>query len=201
VARVVYVPIAQGLSSSSDANAIFSAVATQTTNVDGDQWAEEGLDARAFESDIQSASGFTPVVHNATNTQALSTTWATLDPGGTGAFRTGAITLGSNEVLRVRFRGELLSNGSNPGLPIGCGLQIRIRRSVGGGPLAIASTVRSYFASGSEDLEARISTIASVDGPLSLDWVEVEISDQGGFSRTAQLGRCALWGTIFKRIG
>lgn len=198
--RVVYIPIPIGTSDSAAVNVIFGAIATETANADEQNFTEEGLDFRVFESEVQSEQGFTPIEHTVVASQALTAVFATMDPGGVKLFRTGPITLGVNETLRVRFRGELLSNAAAYGLPGDTDCQIRFRRSVAAAPTVITSSLRRYRTLVGSPKETRMSMVAKIDGPLGLDWVEVEISDQSGNNNTVQIGRATLTGTIFKRV-
>lgn len=203
MARVVYIPIPIGTSDSAAVNTIFGAIATQTGAADALNFGEEGLDKRALEANIQSERAFAPIVHNTVNTQALTAAFVTMDPGATVSFRTGPIALLANETLRVRFRGELLSDGTNFGLLLDTHFEVRLRWSVAAVPSVFASSLRRYHARtapATQDRETRLDSFMRLVGPLSLDWVEVEVSDQSGNDLTVQFGRATLVGTIFKRV-
>jgi hypothetical protein len=206
VGRVEYTPLTTGASTASDVNAVFSAIQTQSSTIDAENYAEEGFDERVFETEVQAASGFAPITETTRGrTQALTTSWATVDPGGATTFQTGGITVGTNERLYAVIYIELFSDSKQEGIPTNGDIQTRWRQSVGASPSVVGTTRRWYADSTNTALKssgapAMWSHQIVLDGPLTLDWVEVQISDQSGNDVTVQYGDVAMHGMIFKRV-
>lgn len=205
MARVEYTPLATGASTAADVNAIFTAIGNQSSTIDAGNYAEEGLDERVFETEVQAASAFAPITETTRGrTQALTSSWATLDPGGATSFRTGAITVGTNERLYVVLRLELLTDSKQAGLPDGGDFQTRWRQSVAASPSVVGTTRRNKVDGVDIGLATGIPVHMShqilLDGPLTLDWIEVQISDQSGNDVTVQFGDVAMYGMIYKRV-
>lgn len=205
--RVEHTPIPVGPAVAADADAIFAAVAAQTTNLEEGNFAEESLDRRSLESEVQAEQAFAPKTESGTGVQALTTTWATLNATSSpSSYRTGAIALGANERLRVVLRVEFESDAVQDGIPMGGDVQLRWRKQVSGTPSVIGTIRRVHPAIGSAPLgtltgvPSRISHQCVIVGPASLDWVEVEISDQSGTAVTVQVGDATMTGMIYKRV-
>lgn len=206
MARVTYTPIQPGDAQVTGPNATFTAIGTQTTNVDAQNFAEEGLDARVFESEIQAEEAFTPKGDQTNTTMALpaASAWTTVVFVST--FRTGAISVAANERLRVIFRLEFYSDGAQDGIPIDTDVQLRWRKSVGGVASVIGTTRRIVPATASSPdpvpsgAPARLGMMTVIDGPVELEWVEVEIRDASAAANTVQSFGSGMYGTIFKRV-
>jgi len=200
MARVTYDPVELGPSAAADVNDIFTAIETQTTNLTAANFEEEGLDERAFATTVQAARGFTAITETTrSRTQALSSTWATLEPSGGSQFRTGGIVIGTEERLYVVIRIELLSDATQEGIPY-ADLQIRWRDSVSG-PVGTTrrvkatTTVMGNTTGGPYCLSHQIV----IDGAKTVDWLEVQISDQAG-TATVQYGDISMYGMLYKRV-
>jgi len=205
--RVDYTPLRVGSATAADFNAITSAAAAQTANVDRENWAEEGLDERVFEDDIVSGSAFPKIVHNTIAAQGLIASFITLDPGGALPFRTGPFTTGAGERVRVRWKMDFLSDPTRDGVPLTGNVEVQLAFSVSAVVGVINSTLRAMQPFATEASRQalnlgqpyRVSCTAWLPSNTSFDWVEVQIRDVAG-GITVQMGRGTLIGRTFKRV-
>jgi hypothetical protein len=198
MARVTYTPLAEGTTSASNADTIFTDASTQSSSLDEQNFAEEGFDYRTFETSVQSVKAFTPVEDTA-GTMALTTTFAEADFGT--QIDTGAVTVESDEVLIVKCYLSLLSNGSQEGVPDGGKIEIKLQYFPNGGAWTdFASSLRRRTPpSDPGGGDARMSTFFKLDGALTLDDIRLVIRDASSNDVTVQLDRVLMFGRIYKR--
>jgi hypothetical protein len=207
MARIEYDPLAEGTTAAADLNTIFSAISTEAASLDADNFEEEGLDYRLFEDDLSAVQAFTPITcTGGPGTQTLSTSWATVNPSHGSAFQTGAITVATNERLRVVFCLEFVSNASDYGIPVTGDIQFKWVQTVSATPSDVGTTRRVHVTSGSMPASAilganpRVRFQVVIDGSVSLDSIEVQIKDASGNNVTVQIGGGSMHGTIFRRV-
>jgi len=209
MARVTYSIIEVGDDQVTGPNTIFTDIATQTTNLEKVNFGEGGLDERVLEANIHAEQAFTPVATDTVATQALTTTWATLNYGT--SMRSGAFSIATNEKLILILRLEFYSDSTQEGILLDTDAQLRWRQSVSSVESTIGRTARllptttgvpqkTGGGDGSLGSPARMAFQVLVDGPVSFDWIEVQISDQSSNNYTVQCGGATLVGTIYKRV-
>lgn len=214
MARVEYDELEVGDAQVTKLNATMTAIAAQTTNLDEDNFAEEGLDYRAFASQAASRKAFAPVEVSTLASEALTTTWETIDFG-TAMQSPGTITLAANERLEVNFMISYDTSGATPGIPINGDIEHRWRWQEQGGAAAVVGTARHLNPRATsapspldaignpvtiDGASARLWMKLVLDGPKTIDWVEVQFRDSSTNDVTVQ-SRCqALWGTIYSRV-
>lgn len=206
MARVIITKPAVGTTSASVLNTAFTTIATETANVDAENWAEEGLDQRVFEDNVAAISAGTPYTNETVATQALSTTWAQVNPG-VGARLSSIPALAANQKLRLIANIEFLSNGTQSGITDNASVQVRLRKRVGGVESTISNTTRRVFAAtasnpssaATKGSPARLRMLGVVDGAETLEWAQIEIRSTTG-TPTIQFGEISFHGTIFKRV-
>lgn len=209
MARTIITKPSVGTTSATVLNDALTAIATQTANVDADNLAEEGLDARAFTANITSVSAGTPYTNETVATQALSTTWAQVNPG-VGARLSSIPALAANERLRLVASIEFRTTSGQSGLPSDASVELRLRKRVGGVESTITDTLRALFPAAASDPSAalvggpfggpaRVRIMGVVDGAETLEWAQIEIRSTTG-TPTVQFGEIAFHGVIFKRV-
>lgn len=200
--RVVYTQLDTGTSSASDMNTILSAVAAQSSQVDGENIAEGGVDRSRITTAAVSTRAFAPVVNTATGSQALTTSWVVCDPGGINPIRSGsAFFLGANDLVRIRGSIELLTDGASYGLAAGDSIDVRIAFQRDANPLA--GTTPQVGATAARDGSVRIPIFAVILGTTNsgtFNTVELQVSDQSGGGATVQYGRVQLQAAVFKGV-
>lgn len=199
MSRVEYSEIKPGDSGAAQVNTILSAVATESAGVDGQNVAHGGLDKRAMATNIQSRRAFNPIEDTTTTPIVAPFGPATLVVGAT-TFRSGAIVLAAGERMRVRACVEYETDLVNPGIPGSNGINfgradVHIAQSVA----AVVTVIAESFApvEAPWDSNPTIMTTAVIDGPVSLDWVEIQIEVP---FQHAQVGSALLYGQIFKGV-
>lgn len=203
MARVNISQLKVGTSSAADFNTILTTVAAETSNVDSENMQQGGLDGSVLQPTSVNLRAFPSVLNTPTGTQALSTTWVTCDPGGINPIQSGSFSLDSDELVRIRGSVELLSDGTNPGLPGGDQFDLRVGFQHNGGPIASITPEVGATTSSSSDAAVRVPIFAVISGATfsgTINLVELQVSDQSGNAATVQYGRVQLQGTIFKRV-
>lgn len=203
--RVTYTQLSVGDSGETVIDNIFAAIEAQTSTIDAENYAEEGIDERALETQIQAQQAFTPVTESSRGqTQALTSTWTAANPGND--LQGGAITVGTNERLLLMARVEFLHDSTQAGIPLGGDIKTRWRLTVGGTPTTYGTIRRIKVTTAVLDIGKqsgiphRHSHMVLVDGPLTITKSDFEISDQSGNDVTVQYGSASCYGTIFKRV-
>ncbi len=209
MARVEITKPDVGTTSASVVNAVFTAISTQTTNVDEENFAEEGLDYRALEASI-SAEATERFTTNSSGTQALTATYATLNFNGSPVSipSSGTIEVATNERLRVTCCLEFFSNATQSGIPTDTDVEVRLMYDVGAGGVGVSQAYRRlYPATASDPSPAanegcphRLRWSAMLNGSLSIQSLYVEIRDNSGNNNTVQLQSATLHGIILKRV-
>jgi hypothetical protein len=202
--RADYDQLEPGVAVAADANAIFSEVATQSAAVTGVNLGEEGMDGSAMASGTATQKAFAPVGDGTVATEPLTVAWIPVQPGVTRIRSSGSIVLQATDSLRVRGHVELLTDLINHGIEPGGEIAVRVGFQETGpvsgfAPCEGHADVDLKFVplAGSP---ARIPITAWIDGPITLDWVQLEIRDQSGNDTTIQYGRVAMYGTIFRGV-
>lgn len=209
MARVSITKPVVGTTSASTLDTAFTAIATQTANVDAENYAEEGLDQRVFADNVAAVSAGTPYTNETVATQALSTTWAQANPG-VGVRLSSIPALVADEKLRLIVMVEFRSDGTQSGIPANADVELRLRKRVGGVESTITNTLRALFPATASDPSnglvggpfggsARIRIMGTVDGAETLEWAQLEIRSASG-TPTIQFGEITFHGTIFRRV-
>lgn len=205
MARIIITKPTVGTTSASTLDTAFTAIATQTANVDSENYAEEGLDQRVFANNVAAVSAGTMYTNETIATQALSTTWAQANPG-VGARLSSIPALAANEKLRLIANIEFRSDSTQSGLPDNASVQVRLTKRVGGVESTISNTTRRLFAAtasnpstGALGAPARLRILGVVNGAETLEWAQIEIRSTTG-TPTIQFGEITFYGTIFKRV-
>jgi len=196
--RVEYSRLDLGTTSSTDADAIFTAIATETASVDAANIAEEGLDHSSVEEKIASTRAFDKVTETTLGTQAITTSYAVVNFGT--AMTTSTVTVAANEVLFVQFGMEFLSDSTQEGVPAAGDVYVTLFYFPNGGAATEFADARQRImppAAGGRD--GRVRCLLKLDGPLTLDYVRAEIKDDAS-SITVQLDSAVLSGRIYKRM-
>jgi hypothetical protein len=199
--RVEYSQLQAGdTATATQLNTIFSAIATETSAVDGENVAEEGVDSSMLDAGVTTAKAFSPVNLNTITSQVLSTSWATTVINATNLRSSGVFTMTTRDLVRIRGSIELFTDTTNYGIPAGGQVDVRIGFYPTGGPAA--STTPQVGYSTSINTGGRIPIMAVLLGSSysSIDWVEIQVSDQSGGGTTVQLRRGQLQATIFKGV-
>ena len=202
--RVAYDQLDLDTTDAADLNTILSAVAAETAAVDAENMQEGGLDRDIFTTAICSVRAFTPVTNTVVGSQTLSTTWVTCDPGGVNPIESGsAFALGASDLVRIRGSIELLTNPTNPGMPGGGQIDVRIAFQRDANPVASITPQVGYDAVAGRDTGARIPILAVLTGATNqgtINTVYLQVSDQSGGATVVQYGRVQLQATVFKRL-
>jgi hypothetical protein len=201
VGRIEYEPPDQGdTTSAADENAIFAAIAAESAALDAENVAEEGLDKRVLESEIQSTRAFDKVRQIIIGTQALAGAgvFATFNAGT--AMQSAAFTLATNERAVVYFRGQALSDGTQEGVPAAGDVRIRlVYKPTAGADTPVTHSLRPRSNGTARGGPWRFATMIVIDGPLALDYVKAQIADLGA-GLTVQMDAVVLHGRIYKRV-
>jgi hypothetical protein len=201
MARVVYTQLPVGeVATAAQLNSIFNAIATETSAVDAENVAEEGVDKTILDAGTTSVRAFAPINLGATSPQTLSTSWVPAVINSTNVRSTNVFTMTSRDLVRIRGSLELQTDATNPGIPAGGQIDVRIGFFPTGGPAA--STTPQVGYSTTIDNAGRIPILAVLLGTTysSIDYVEIQVSDQSGGGTTVQFGRGQLQATIFKGV-
>ncbi|MCK5711080.1 MAG: hypothetical protein KAI25_00020 [Hyphomicrobiaceae bacterium] len=186
MSRGTYTPIQPGdTREAAKVNDIFDAFEAALP-LTAENFREEGLDARVFEDSVHYRRSEAPI---ATHSVSVLTeaAYATLVLGAT-TFRTGGITLEAGELLEINFRCQLPSSATS-GIPLGTRPSFRIAYFPSGGALTvIADSVREkevaagpFFPPGGLfDCDGSVSILTDLEGPLDLDFVEVQFEEPLG---------------------
>lgn len=187
-----------------NANATFAELATQSTALSRENFAEEGLDRRVFGTDPSTSIPFTLIFIDGTQTITPPTSFDTLVIGPR-TFRSGAITLVANESMRLRFRCGFLSTSGTPGLQPSKLLQMRWGFQVtGGGVAGILASTRFKEPGPTSTTDGTFGSLCTTTvlvGPLTLDFVEVQIQyTPSGAPTDVQFESAVMWGTTFHLV-
>lgn len=199
MARATYTPLS-GARVAAVTNAIFDAIETvgSATGIDGENFREEGLDVNAFETGVIYRRAFTPISQPLVSLENLPAAFATFVVGAV-TFQTGAITLEAGETLELRFSIQFTSDAANFGVPHGDIVELRFGFEVATIPGFITSSVRGLEpgTAGTALGDGVISIAATIDGPLSLDFVEVQAKDI--LDQDCRIGYGHFYGKIYRR--
>ena len=194
---VEYTALQPGTTSSTDADAIFAAIAAQTAAADASNFAEEGLDKGSMEPAIQSVRAFDNINVTTPGTQPLTTTFVAVDFGT--PMVTGAFSVAADEILFVQFSAELLSNSTQEGVPVGGQVKVRLAFDAGAGLNVFNESTQLIRPPVAGGRDARVRCLMKLDGPRSIVYVRAEIADITGNDVTVQMDSAVLTGRIFKR--
>lgn len=163
--------------------------------IDAENFAEEGIDRRAIDANAHVEEGFTPISESTRASLAAAAAWTTYAPNAT-SFRTGALTVGSNELLWLRLFVFLQSTkSSGVGLAASSDLEFRLANSAGGGTKLDGSYRRKKCLSAA-GYHGWVSVEGWVVGPVSLSWVEVQYKLTG----TAYPAKSLFDGVLYRRV-
>ncbi|UCC73957.1 MAG: hypothetical protein JSV86_05210 [Gemmatimonadota bacterium] len=204
MARVEYTQLPIGeVATAAQLNSIFSAIATQTSAVDGENVQEGGLDHVALAGTSDSVRAFSIKTNSNTATQALTGSWVTCDPGGANPIRSTAFSLNSDELLVLRGSVELFTDATNYGLPAGGQIDVRFAFQRDANPVASVTPEVGATAATDAPLGTIVPILTVVSGATQagvFNYVELQVSDQSGTGVTVQYGRVQMMGRIFKRV-
>jgi hypothetical protein len=197
MARIEYDPPEVGAPRAAAAfNAILTAVATETTNVNELNLARDGLDLDAFADGAAVSQAFDPVQVDGPDALVMgaATPWATLNVGTN--MQSAAFDLLDDEMLLVESSVGFTTEAGAVGLPVTIDPELRLVYRVGG--------VTTQFDAARKQLDPNsaghgdLSLAGVLMGPATITWVALQIQNTGaGAVRFA--GR-TLVGTIYKRI-
>ena len=164
-------------------------------DLDHENFADDGLDRRALDTNAHVDEGFTPIEETTRASLAAAAVWTQYAPNGT-AFRSGAITIGSAEVLCVRLRAFFKSTAAaaNLGLGATADLEMRLVKSTGGGTKLTGSYRRKLVST--VGYHGWIGVLGWVEGPVSLSYVEAQYKLTG----TAFPSVSVMDGLLYKRV-
>jgi hypothetical protein len=199
MARITWTPLTEAsIRDAATTNAIFDQIETQTTNLDEDNFREGGLDHVPFETDVASRKAFVPIIHSGPSDLVTPAAFATLNVGAIN-FQTGAITLEANERLVLRFSAQLVTSTTPTyGLPANADLNVRLRQFSNAVAAVLPGSNSTYTAGATYGIEVGVDTMGVINGPLSLDWVEVQVSEPAGL--TTRWGSAVFSGHIYRRV-
>lgn len=194
---VEYTPLQPGTTSATDADAIFTAIATETGSADGANFAEEGLDKGAMEANIQSVRAFDKINETTVGTQALTTTYAAVNFGT--AMQTGAFTIAADEILFAQFSAEFLSDSTQEGVPLGGQVKVRFAYDAGSGTTVFSESTQLIRPPPVGGRDGRVRCLMKLDGARSITFLRAEIADISTNDVTVQMNNAVLTGRLYKR--
>lgn len=184
-------------------NTAMAGFVTASGTLTGDNFAEEGLDARSV-SGPMAVSAWTPVVGNATASTSTDPTWHTLNHNSVDIQTTGAtITVAAGEKLEVQAELEIMSDATGRGISAdGEFAGIRLMYNHGAGAVVLSDTEVRFYSSASRRPDATLVTFAVIDGPLTINhssghYIRVQL--QGPATAVVRYCRPKLFGTIYRR--
>lgn len=184
-------------------NTAMAGFVTASGTLTGDNFAEEGLDARSV-SEPMAVSAWTPVVGDATATTSSDSAWHTLLHDGVDIETSGStITVAAGEKLEVQAELEVFSNATGAGMTAdGQSAAIRLIYNVGSGVVALSDTEMEFVSSPTRQPNGTLVTFAVLNGPVTINhssghYIRVQL--RGPSSGLVRYCRPKLFGTIYRR--
>jgi len=187
-------------------NTILQTLEDDTTagTIDGDNFREEGLDigAVAVGSYQVRRRAFVAIVSD--NTPRVWTATTATVGGlvlGAATFQSPGFTIAADETLLLESSVFFdLTPGGTPGIPADSAALIQLRyQPSAGAPTVIPGTTRRK-GTDADGVHACMTTFGQLDGPLTLDWVELQVWEQRGPGNSLYMSNTAMHGAIYHRV-